>query len=126
KARPQKRLWRDIIRRQLADPTRIVGGNHSVGRAGQGVHPHVRGYLHIASVARVCVCHRTVPLPIFTRCMTVDDQWVGVRTLEHTVQLSGKWVEPGRKCERIALRRPGMLFMLARVTPDLREAHIEE
>ena len=65
-------------------------------------------------------------LPVLGAGVRVHDQRVALRSLEKGVYLLCKRVGDGHEGEGIALRRPGVLFVLARVAPHLGEAVVHE
>ena len=65
-------------------------------------------------------------LPVLGAGVGVHDEGIGSRPLEHGVDFLGEGVGDGDEGEGVALRRPVVLLVLARVAPDLGEALVGE
>ena len=91
-------------------------------RPGEVVHARRLGDLDVPAVARVRMGQRHVAHPIVAFGVQVNDQRIGLGPLPEAFIAPGKRVGDGDEGEGVVLRRPLMLFVLAWVAADLREA----
>jgi hypothetical protein len=94
--------------------------------AGECIDANIVWDLKVRTNARVYVTQRCVPLPVFRAGMGVHHERIRFRPLQYTIAVFGETIRGNRVSERVALRRPLMLFMLSGIPAHLRKTTVSK